>query len=115
MKRILSSFAVLALLVIVAAPAVLADDKNKEGSHEGLVVKAANNQLTMTDMSGKNEHTHDVAENATITCDGKQCKLDDLEKGCHVKVTLERKEDKMMATKIEAKKEKDKKEPPKRK
>lgn len=113
MKRILSSFAVLALLVIVAAPAVLADDK--EGTHEGLVVKAANNQLTMTDMSGKNEHTHDVAPNATITCDGKQCKLEDLEKGCQIKVTLERKEDKMMATKIEAKKEKDKKEPPQQK
>jgi hypothetical protein len=110
MKHLLTPFVVLGLLVLVAVPAALADDK--EGTHEGLLVKASNNQVTMTDMNGKNEHTHDVSPNAAITCDGKQCKLDDLEKGCTIKVTLERKEDKMMVTKIEAKKEKDKKEPP---
>ena len=105
MKHLLAPLAVLALFVFVVAPAT-ADDPQKEGTHQGLVVKASNNQLTMTDMSGKNEHTHAVADTATIMCDGKQCKLDDLEKGFVVKVTLERKEEKMVATKIEATKEK---------
>jgi hypothetical protein len=111
MMRMLSPFVVLAALVLVAVPFASADDPKKddpkkEGTHEGLVVKAGNNQLTMTDMAGKNEHTHAVADTATIMCDGKVCKLEELEKGVTVKVTLERKEDKMVATKIEGTKEK---------
>lgn len=106
MMRMLSPFVVLAALIVVAVPFVSADDPQKEGTHQGLVVKAGNNQLTMTDMAGKNEHTHAVADSATIMCDGKACKLEDLEKGITIKVTLERKEDKMVATKIEATKEK---------
>jgi hypothetical protein len=110
MMRMLTPFVVLAALVLVAVPFAGADDPKKEGTHQGLVVKAGNNQLTMTDMAGKNEHTHAVADTATIMCDGKVCKLEELEKGVTVKVTLERKEDKMVATKIEA--TKDKKTPP---
>lgn len=106
MMRMLTPFVVLAALVLVAVPFASADDPKKEGTHQGLVVKAGNNQLTMTDMAGKNEHTHPVADTATIMCDGKVCKLEELEKGVTVKVTLERKEDKMVATKIEATKEK---------
>jgi hypothetical protein len=113
MMRMLSPFVVLAALVLGAIPTA-ADDPQKEGTHQGIVVKAGNSQLTMTDMSGKNEHSHAVADTATIMCDGKQCKLEDLEKGCTVKVTLERKEDKMVATRIEATKDKkDPKDPPK--
>ena len=106
MMRMLSPFVVLAALIVVAVPFASADDPQKEGTHQGLVVKAGDKQLTMTDMAGKNEMTHNVADTATIMCDGKACKLEDLEKGVTVKVTLERKEDKMVATKIEATKEK---------
>ena len=88
--------AVLALAFFVASP-VFAED-----SHEGMVVKAGDGKLTMTDKDGKNEHTHDVAADAKISCDGKDCKLEDLKKGTKVKVTTAKKGDKTAATKIEA-------------
>src|SRR5262245_27803936 len=49
-----------------AAP-VAADDR--ANPHEVKVVSAANGKLTMTDKDGKNEHSHQVAEDAEITCD----------------------------------------------
>jgi hypothetical protein len=55
----------------------------------------------MTGKDGKTEHTHTVAPDAMITCDGKACKLDDLKAGFNVKVTT-KKGDKTVATKIEA-------------
>jgi hypothetical protein len=94
--------AVLALVLLAGAPA-LADDK--PGTHEGLVVKAGDGKLTMTDKEGKKEHSHDVARDAKIICDGKECKLDELKKGQHIKVTVEKKDGKEMATRIEAKKD----------
>jgi len=90
----------LAVVFLTTAP-VLADNAT---THEGLVVKAGDGKLTMTDKDGKNQHTHDVAADAKITCDGKECALDKLEKGCTVKVTVEKKGDKEQATRIEAKK-----------
>src|SRR5581483_6225527 len=77
---------------------------DKAGTHEGLVVKAGNGKLTMTDKAGKNEHTHMVAKNAKITCDSKECKLEDLKAGFAVTVTVEKRDNKNVATKIEAKK-----------
>ena len=78
------------------APVLAAD-------HEGLVVKAGDGKITMTDKDGQNEHTHDVDKDAQITCDGKACKLEDLKKGFMVKVSAEKKGDKSVALKIEAK------------
>jgi len=99
---------VLALLAIVAlvtpTPAEDKKDKDKGNSHSGVVVKAGDGKLTMTDKDGKNEHTHDVAKDAKITCDGKECKLEDLQKGVEVTVTVDSKADKKVATRIEAKK-----------
>jgi|SRR5262245_56384942 len=96
--------AVLALALFVAVPAVAADAKgaDKADTHEGTVVKAEAGKLTMTDKDGKNEHTHEVGKDATITCDGKACKLEDLKKGDRVKVTTEKKGDKTNVVKIEA-------------
>jgi len=107
--RVLSLLvAALVLALLVSGPALAQKDKekdkDKEGTHEGIVVKAADGKLTMTDKDGKNEHVHDVAKDAKISCDGKECKLDDLKKGFTVKVTTEKKGDKVVATKIEAKK-----------
>ena len=50
----------LALVSYMATPALAAD------THEGLVVKAGNGELKMTDKDGKNEHTHVVGAAATI-------------------------------------------------
>jgi hypothetical protein len=77
--------AVLALVCFVCLPG-LADDKNAK-VHEGKVVKAGDGKLTMTDKDGKNQHIHQVLATTKITCDGKECKLEDLKPGYNVKVT----------------------------
>ena len=56
-------------------------------SAEGKIVKTEENKLIMTDMEGNNKNTHDVATDAVIMFDGKECKLADLEKGQRIKVT----------------------------
>ncbi len=89
--------AVLAVALFVAAPVLAADE-----TQEGLVKKAEANKLTMTDKDGKNEATHEVAKTAKITCDAKECKLEDLKVGFKVKVTITKEGDKNVASKIEA-------------
>jgi predicted lipoprotein len=89
--------AVLAVALFVAGPVLAAD------TTEGMVVKVGDGKLTMTDKDGK-EQTHTVADTAKITCDGKECKLTDLKKGFKVKVTTEKKDDKVVITKIDAEK-----------
>ncbi len=97
LHRMLSLALVALALVLFAGSAALADQ-----THEGIVVKAADGKLTMTDKDGKNQQSHEVAANAQITLDGKECKLADLKEGFKVKVTC--KEDaQRQATKIEAK------------
>lgn len=90
----------LAFVFLTSAPVVAEDAK----SHEGVVVKAGDGKLTMTDKDGKNEHSHDVAADAKISCNGKECKLEDLKKGTQVRVTVDKKEGKDVATKIVGKK-----------
>jgi hypothetical protein len=72
--------------------------------HEGIVVGIEGNKLIMTDKAGKNQHMHVVPTSAIITCDGKECRLQDLQKGFVVKVTMEQKGAEIMVTRIEAKK-----------
>jgi hypothetical protein len=98
LHRALSLLAVLALVCLVAAPVLAAD----EATHDGLLLKAGDGKLTMTDKDGNKEHTHIVAKDARISCDGKECKLEDLKKGIKITVTTEGKGDKATATKIEA-------------
>jgi hypothetical protein len=90
-------------LVATAALAVFTNvslaDKDAADTHSGVVVSTADGKLTMSDKDGTNEHTHDVALDAKISCDGKDCKLEDLKKGTAVKVTTKDKK----AVKIEAK------------
>ena len=96
LHRVVPLLAILALLCLVAAPVMAADE-----TAEGTVVKAADGKLTIADKE-KKEHSCTVAKDAKITCDGKVCKLEDLKKGVKVKVTLEGKGDKAMATTIVA-------------
>jgi hypothetical protein len=70
----------------LTAPVVRAEEKKADGdTHEGKVVKVVGNKLTMSDKEGKNEHTHTLAADAKISCDGKECKLEDLKPGQTVK------------------------------
>jgi len=100
MRRVLPLLLVFLALVVLSGmtvqAAALAD------AHEGVVVKAGAGKLTMTDKDGKNEHSHDVAADAKISRDGKDCRLEDLKKGDKVKVTTEKKGGKEAATRIEA-------------
>lgn len=97
--RVLPVFvAILALICLVSGPVMA------ENPHEGKIVRAGNGKLTMTDKDGKNEHTHTITANATIKCDDKECKLEDLKPGYVVKVTTEKQGDKQVVTKVECKK-----------
>jgi hypothetical protein len=93
----------LALALFVSA-SVTAQEKAEKGSktHEGTIVKVSADKLTMKG-KGDNakEHTHTLAPNAKITCDGKACKLDDLRAGQMVRVTTAA-DDPTTATRVEA-------------
>jgi Cu/Ag efflux protein CusF len=97
------SFVVAAVAMIVAWGAQSVSAEEKPGTHEGKVVKAEAKKLTMTDKDGK-EHAHDVGADAKVTCDGKECKLEELKAGMKIKVTTEKKDEKLVVTKIEAEK-----------
>jgi hypothetical protein len=58
----------------------------------------------MTDAAGGNQHTHEVAANAIILCDGIPCGLTVVKAGDTVTVTTDTKDGKPVATKIEVKK-----------
>jgi hypothetical protein len=71
-------------------------------SHQGKVVSAGEGKVTMTDMSGGNQHTHEVTAETGITCGGKACSLADLKAGSTVTVTTEQKGAQTVVSKIEA-------------
>ena len=79
-----------------------AEEEEKAGTHEGKIVKVEAGKLTMSDKDGKNEHTHAIPADAKITLDGKEAKLTDLKAGTKVKVTAEKKCDKVQVVKVEA-------------
>jgi hypothetical protein len=98
MKYALGLLAVLCFVFFTATPAVA-----QEKSHEGTFVSAAAGKLTMKDKDGK-EHSHTIAPDAKITCDGKECKVEDLKPGYKLKVTMKEDQPNTVA-KIEATKE----------
>ena len=53
-------------------------------------------------MLGEKPHAHEVAADAAITCGGQACVLADLKTGFTIRVTTEKRDDKVVATKIEA-------------
>jgi hypothetical protein len=73
----------------------------KADTHEGKLVKVDGNKIVMSDKEGKNEHSHTLAADAKITCDGKECKAADLKPGVAVKVTTKA-GDKTTAVRVEA-------------
>jgi hypothetical protein len=57
-----------------------------EKSMDGTVVSVVGDKLTMTTKEGK-EHSHALAADAKVTCDGKDCKAADLKAGMRIRVT----------------------------
>jgi hypothetical protein len=77
---------VLALFCLFAAPATAVVEE-KGDTHEGTFVKGDAKSFTMKGKDDK-EHSHDLAADAKVTCDGKDCKITDLKAGNKLKVTL---------------------------
>ena len=99
MTRVLPLCVAAAALVCLAAVSARAADDKDLAKHEGKVVSVAAGKLIMS-VDGK-EHTHNVAADAKISCDGKACKLDDLKPGQRVQVWTA-KADKKTALRIAA-------------
>jgi hypothetical protein len=57
-----------------------------EKTMDGTVVSVSGDKLTMTNKEGK-EHSHALAANAKVTCDGKTCVATDLKAGMRIRVT----------------------------
>ena len=71
------------------------------GSHQGKVVQAGSGKLTMTSMTGDNQHSHDVAADAKISCEGEPCNLESLGAGDVITVTVDQKDGKSVVTEIQ--------------
>jgi hypothetical protein len=71
-----------------------------EKSMDGTVVSVSGDKLTMTNKEGK-EHSHALAANVKVTCDGKTCTAADLKPGMRVRVTTANAEP-HAATRLEA-------------
>jgi hypothetical protein len=98
-------YRVLPLLLVALAVALLSGTPvlaaDKPSTHEVTIVKAGDGQLTVSGKSNK-PHTHAVAKDAVVTCNGTACKLADLKPGVKATVTVSGKGDKAQFTKIEA-------------
>lgn len=109
--RLTVSLAALSLFVIartLAGETRNADDDKKAvraNTHEGTVVSVTADKLVMKGKARDGEearkHTHTLAENAKVTCDGKACNLEELKPGQKIRVTT-RGDDKTVATRVEA-------------
>jgi anti-sigma-K factor RskA len=105
MQRVLTLS--LAAMFVLAVSVVVAADKEKSDSKVvGTVSVAGDGKITVTDKDGK-DHAMTVAKDAKISCDGKECKLEDLKKGTAVTIGLNP-DHKDVASSIEAKTAKDK-------
>jgi hypothetical protein len=97
----------LALALFVGTPVRADKDKAAERGdrHEGTVVSVTADTLVMKgnaeDGEEARKHSHTLADNARVLCDGKECKLEDLKAGQKVRVTTQ-KGDKGIAVRVEA-------------
>lgn len=69
-------------------------------THDGKVVSISGSKLVMSGCDGK-EHSHTVATDAKVCCDGTACRTEDLKVGSKIRVTTQT-DDKNVATKIES-------------
>lgn len=101
------SLVALALALFVGA-AALADDTqaaNRGYTHDGTVIRVTADQLVMVDVAKNGveakEQTFRLADNARVTLDGKECKLEDLKANQKIRVT-NKKGDNAMFVSVEA-------------
>ena len=99
MSHRMFSMAALAVTMFVTAPAWAAKDAH-ESTHDGKFVSVSGNKLMMTNKNGK-EHSHMLAADAKVTCDGTVCMATDLKAGTKIRVTTKT-DDKNVATHVEA-------------
>jgi hypothetical protein len=78
---------------------VRADDK--DNTLEGKIVRIQGNKLVVMGKDAKKELTHTITADATISCDGKECKLTDLKKDQAVRITT-KEGDPTQAVRVEA-------------
>ncbi len=76
------------MFVGLALTACLGQRASAHEDREGKVVKAGDGKLTMTVKDDKEDQVIDVAKDAKIKLDGKVAKLDALQAGFSVKVTI---------------------------
>lgn len=78
-------------------------DKNElfANTHDGAVVSISGDKLVMTNLGSSEQHTHTLAMQAPVTCDGNACKMSDLKSGMKVRVST-KKDDMHVATAIQA-------------
>jgi hypothetical protein len=69
-------------------------------THDGKVVSVAGDKLMTTCGEGK-QHSHTMAKDAKVTCDGHASKIADLKAGTPVRITTS-KDDKNIATAVES-------------
>ena len=69
-------------------------------THDGKVVSISGSKLVSSCKDGK-EHSHTVAKDAKVTCDGTVCRTEDLKAGAKIRLTT-KPDDKNMATRIES-------------
>jgi hypothetical protein len=102
MRRVVSLTAALAVVMFVGA-AFAADKDKAAGTVTGTISKVGDNTITVTDKDGK-DFALTVGKDAKIQCDGKDCKLADLDpkKVMSVTVTLNA-DNQKQADKIDAK------------
>jgi hypothetical protein len=95
MYRGLALVVVMLLLVGTSVPAQEAakDATADKNTHTGQVISVTANKLVMkgADKVGEEakEHTHTLAANAKVLCDGKECKLQELRPGQRIRVTTQ--------------------------
>ena len=96
------SVAALAVAMFASSPAWAAKDVKaaRDVRHDGKFVSVTGDQLVMANKNGK-EHSHTLAADAKVTCDGIACKAADLKAGMKIRVTT-KKDDKKVATQVEA-------------
>jgi hypothetical protein len=73
-------------------------------THQGKVLAVGAGKLTIVDAMSHTQLTQDVASDADILCENKQCGLSDVKAGDLVMVTVDKDGNKTVATKIEVKK-----------
>jgi hypothetical protein len=60
--------------------------ENFANTHDGKFVGLVDNKLVMSDAKGK-QHSHKLADDATLTCDGLECNATNLKAGMKIRVT----------------------------